>query len=141
MIAALDLVRVGRTWLGVPFRHQGRARTGVDCAGFLVELMRAAGQLPLDFAAPAAYGRRPTGELRQIVERFCVRTGVPQPGVLVLLSWPPDPEPHHVALCTGPTLIHSYQRARAVVENGYRGPWVKNTHSLWQLPGVDYEAR
>lgn len=138
MIVASDLIREARTWLGVPFRHQGRGRAGVDCAGFLVELMRAAGELPSDYAEPANYSRHPQRELFEIVRRYCTQatTRAPFPGALILIRWLPQSCPSHVGLCTGETMIHCYQRAGGVVEHGYRGPWVRLTHSLWRMPGV-----
>lgn len=135
------LTGYARSWLDVPFRHQGRTRTGVDCAGFLVELLRAAGCLPPEFVDVRAYGRRPQRELRDNVETYCTRepNGWPHVGVLVLIKWPGDLEPSHVAYCTGPTLIHSYQAAGRVVEHGFRGPWARDADSYWRMPGVRYE--
>lgn len=144
MIEAAALIAEARRWVAerVPFAHQGRSRTsGVDCAGFLEMLMRVSGELPKDYTAPRNYTRRPNGELRRVVERYCTRTAQEAsrvPGSIVLICWPKDVEPSHIALCTGRSLIHAYQRVNAVVENGYRGYWVNNTHSTWLLPGVRY---
>jgi cell wall-associated NlpC family hydrolase len=139
MITVPALLDEARTWVGVPFQHQGRSRFGVDCAGFVVALMRSAGELPGDFRDVCNYGRRPNGELLALVSRHCVRTNVEVPGLLLLIRWPNTSEPSHTALLTGPTVIHCYQRRRAVVEHSYRGTWRRDTHSLWRLPGVVYE--
>jgi cell wall-associated NlpC family hydrolase len=139
MIGTDALIAEARTWVGVPFLHQGRSRSGVDCAGFIVALMRGAGELPLDFCDVRNYSRRPNRELLTLVSRHCARTHKETRGLLVLVRWPKDSEPSHVAFLTGPTLIHCYQRQRAVVEHSYRGPWKRDTHSLWKLPGVAYE--
>jgi cell wall-associated NlpC family hydrolase len=141
VIDPAELITQARTWLGVPFRHQGRGRAGVDCAGFLVALMEAAGELPRDYHEPANYGRMPARELIDVVRRYCVPAArAPTfPGALVLMRWPRDRQPSHVGLCTGATLIHCYQREGGVVEHGYRGPWPRVTHSLWRMPGVRYE--
>lgn len=139
MIAARTLLDEARTWVGVPFLHQGRTRNGVDCAGFVVALMRSAGQLPADFQDVCNYSRRPSGELFALISRHCERAFTECPGLLVLIRWPRDTQPSHVAVLTGPTLIHCYQRKRAVVEHSYRGSWKRDTHSLWKLPGVVYE--
>lgn len=136
-----ELITEARRWLGVPFRHQGRSKLGVDCAGFLEMLLATSGCLPAGYKAPRNYDRRPNGELLEVVKTYCVRTKQdPQrvPGSLVLICWQNDKEPSHVALSTGATLIHSYMRVRCVVENGYRGVWVRDTHSAWLLPGVEY---
>ena len=34
------VVLEARTWLGVRWQHQGRSRTGIDCAGLVVEVAR-----------------------------------------------------------------------------------------------------
>lgn len=141
MIEPAELIEQARAWLGVPFRHQGRGRTGVDCAGFLVALMKASGELPAQYVEPANYGRTPVRELIEVVRRYCtpVARAPGFPGALVLIRWPRDRQPSHVGLCTGDTLIHCYQREGGVVEHGYREPWSRVTHSLWRLPGVRYE--
>lgn len=139
MIAAGTLLDEARSWVGVPFQHQGRSRHGVDCAGFIVSLIRGAGGWPADFEDVSNYSRRPNGELLKLVARHCTRTTSESPGLLVLIRWPKEAQPSHVALLTGPTLIHCYERRRAVVEHSYRGSWRRDTHSLWKLPGVAYE--
>lgn len=37
----LDIAIEARTWVGVPWVHQGRTRDGIDCAGLVVEVARA----------------------------------------------------------------------------------------------------
>jgi cell wall-associated NlpC family hydrolase len=139
MISVETLIAEARSWVGVPFRHQGRTRHGVDCAGFVVALMRSAGELPRTFRDVSNYSRRPNGELVDIVSQYCERSSAEAPGLLVLIRWPKDTQPSHIALLTGATLIHCYQRQRAVVEHSYRGTWRRDTHSFWKLPGVGYE--
>lgn len=139
MISPQALVDEARTWIGVPFLHQGRSRSGVDCAGFVVAMLRGAGELPPDFRDVRNYARRPNGELLTLVSLHCLRTQKETPGLLVLIRWPRDHEPSHLAFLTGATLIHCYQRQRAVVEHSYRGVWKRDAHSLWRLPGVAYE--
>lgn len=139
MIAASLLIDEARTWLGVPFRHQGRSRLGVDCAGFIVALMRSVGELPADFIDVTNYARRPSGELLMLVKSHCTRARIPVPGLLVLMRWRKEQQPSHVAVLVGDTLIHCYERHGEVVEHAYRGPWRRDTHSLWMLPGVSYE--
>ena len=43
MITDLDIVRYARTWIGVPWVHQGRGegpKKGIDCAGLLLVVAR-----------------------------------------------------------------------------------------------------
>lgn len=133
-----DVIAFARGWLGVPYRHQGRTRFGVDCIGFPIAVLRELELLPPEFVDNHTYGRHPTGQMYPIVSRFCVNLATPIPGALILIQWPQVKQASHAAFCTGRTLIHSYQRAGGVVENGFRGAWLKNLHSVWKLPGVDY---
>jgi hypothetical protein len=52
------IVAAGREWLGVPWRHMGRCRAGVDCIGLVLLAARKAGW---DLPDPAPYLREPQG--------------------------------------------------------------------------------
>jgi len=138
MITVNELIVQARTWIGVPFVHQGRSRYGVDCIGFVMTLMREVGGLPQDFAYSKNYARRPTFELFDFISQHFERSAATAPGLMVLIRWPNDQYASHLAILTGPTIIHCYERMRGVVEHSYRGSWRRDTHSLWKLPGIRY---
>lgn len=134
-----EVVIQARSWIGVPFHHQGRSKAlGVDCAGFVVELARELRILPSDFKETVDYRRLPDGRLEGLIQGICRKTEKAEPGTLILFKWPSQNYPSHVGICTGPTLIHAYQRADQVIENGYRGHWLRDTHGVYRLPGVEY---
>ena len=133
-----QLIAFARGWLGVPYLHQGRSRYGVDCIGFPIAVLRELDLLPREFNDYRNYGRQPDGQMQPIIERYCENLPTPVAGCLILIQWPQRKHASHAAFFTGKTMLHSHQRAGGVVENGYRGAWVKNTHSLWRLPGVLY---
>jgi cell wall-associated NlpC family hydrolase len=130
------VIAEARSYVGVPFRHQGRDRRGLDCVGLVLVVGQTLGLFPraLDLAR---YGRLPSGELMLRVQEHCRPLAAAQPAALVIVAW--TRVAAHVALCTGPTLIHAYQSVGCVVEHGYRARWLRMTHSAWALPGVDYE--
>lgn len=130
------VIAEARSYLGVPFRHQGRDRNGIDCAGLVLVVGQTLRLFPRTLSL-ASYSRLPSGELMQRVQEHCRPLAAPRPGSVVIIAW--TQVAAHVALCTGPTLIHAYQNVGCVVEHGYRGRWLKLTHSVWALPGVDYE--
>lgn len=133
-----ELLASARTWIGVPFHHQGRSRAGVDCIGLPEAILREAGALPKRYAAPTNYGRRPTSELEDGLARWCQPAPQAVAGVLLAIQWPGHGRISHVAIFTGATIIHAYHK-RGVCEHAYRGQWPKWTRSAWYLPGVDYE--
>lgn len=134
---AQELVTEARTWEGVRFRHQGRSRSGVDCIGLPVCILRAKGLLPEDFADNACYGRAPnTSEFIDTVRRFCTEIGKPENGCLTVFKWPDAKFPSHAAVIDGVYMIHAYERVGGVVRHGYGQPWIRLTHSVYRLPGV-----
>lgn len=137
MIERAQLVSEARGWVGVPYVHQGRTRYGVDCIG-LVLCVRAA---LAPWAALALevrnYERHPKdGLLLARVQANCVQLDAPEDGAMILVRWPKTLHPSHAAIYAGGNLIHAYQRARRVVETGFRAHWARNAHSFWRLPGV-----
>jgi cell wall-associated NlpC family hydrolase len=125
-----------RSWVGIPFRHQGRSRSGVDCIGLVIVVAQSLGLVPADFER-RDYGRMPNrDELGQKIREHCRPLEVAQPGCMFAMRW--NKEAAHVAIYTGETLIHSYERIGRVVEHSFRGRWPRFVDSVWTLPGVSY---
>jgi cell wall-associated NlpC family hydrolase len=135
-VTASRFVEQARSWIGVQYRHQGRARSGVDCVGLPIAVLQELGLLPPRFEI-SNYGRTPSGELVERLQAHSKPMVQAVPGALIVIAW--TKVAAHVAICTGGTMIHAYERIGTVVEHGYRGRWVRMTHSVWALPGVLYE--
>jgi cell wall-associated NlpC family hydrolase len=123
------LVAEARALLDVRFRHMGRSRRGVDCAGTVLMALLAIGR-PFNDNNGEAYGREPfNGTLRKmLIENL----GAPIPreemrvGDVPLMEF--ENEPHHVGLLGdyqygGLSLIHGYARVRKVVEHRLDKTW------------------
>lgn len=138
MSSADDFIAAARSYVGVPFRHQGRSRAGVDCIGLVLCALADVDLLPAQFNEPTNYGRRPNdARFLRGLEHWCYRS--PRAllaGDLVLMCWPRMPYPMHIAVYSGTTIIHSYQSIGRVVESSYSDPWPARTHSWWGVPGV-----
>jgi cell wall-associated NlpC family hydrolase len=67
------IIKELRTWIGTPWRHQGRTKgVGCDCLGVVVAAARAVGPLPTDI--PRGYHRLPYKNLLQeTLDRFLDR--------------------------------------------------------------------
>lgn len=131
---AHDVIAAARAWVGVPFLHQGRTRHGVDCVGLLVCVLRDVGLVPATFER-TDYGRLPNrGELAAKIAAHCCRIAAPVPGCFLAIRW--HVEAAHVAIYTGETIIHAYEKRGCVVEHGYRGAWIRHTDGVWLYPGI-----
>ena len=135
---AADVVREARTWVGVPFLHQGRQQNGIDCWGVPVVVLRAFNALPEGFD-DNNYPRAPLcDQIEERLSQFCKRLTEPVPGCLIALKFARTVT--HVAILTDTdTLIHALERHEAVVEHGFRGMWRTRYYGgAWALPGVAY---
>ena len=138
MIAAAEIVRIARTWLGVPFMHQGRSRQGVDCGGLLLMVATEAG---LDVTAPATYSLSPDPEL---ISNTLHAHGQKIPfydleaGDVLLFSF--AGEPRHVGIAStlhdAPAVIHAWAKPGKVVEHRIDDLWYKRLRAIYRIHGV-----
>lgn len=117
-------VQAARTFLGVPFRHQGRDHHGIDCAGLILASYALCGVPMRDVAG---YGREPWKDgLRQAVEDGFGKPLVDTdrlPGDVLLFRI--RREPQHLAMVTDRGMTHSYADAGKVVETDLDERWIK----------------
>lgn len=123
------LVEAARGYLGVPWRHQGRSRLGVDCAGLIVLACRDAGIPVTDLKA---YTRHPwrDGLVRVLSENFTRVDGPAQPGDILLFRY--TREPQHLAIATDRGMIHSHLGAPGVVEHDLDKFWADRLLGVYQ---------
>jgi hypothetical protein len=118
MVEREDIITEARRWIGTPWRHQGRSRTGVDCVGLVVLVARNLGLEPEDVIG---YARRQDGrvllrhlhkqlELKPVTNRNIGNIGVFKESAF----------PIHVGFLSDregvPTVIHAHARRRQVIE-------------------------
>lgn len=107
-----DVILAARSYVGTPFHHGGRLPgVGLDCIGVIACAAKEAGIAHRDMLA---YPMRPNGQLRTELSAQLDRVESAQPGDVLEMTF--GGEPHHVALYTGPTLIHAYATVRRCVE-------------------------
>ncbi|MGI3212570.1 C40 family peptidase [Roseovarius tibetensis] len=134
------IVAEARTWLGTPWRHQGRARSGLDCVGLVVVVARA---LRLSDYDHTAYGRRAQGQ--NFVDHFRAHMD----GVAITDSRPGDvlvfadqAYPCHCGFLTErlgrPHLLHAHATRRQVIEEPYAGEWPRKVKFAFRFrhPGA-----
>lgn len=144
MTPAKTVIDEARALVGVPWRHQGRATSGVDCIGLVVLALERAGvdvERVCGRRLPITYRRQADPQLYELVSEFCERIAAPIPGCLILFKFEEDKHPRHFGIYTDrDSIIHAEAKTRRhVIEHGYRAHWLRRTHSAWKLPGVIYE--
>lgn len=135
MANRLDIVTEARKWVGVPYRHQGRSRTGVDCIGLAVLVVRDLGIMDYDVDG---YSRVPSGRMmsRLLAEKCAaVAFSKVEPGDLLHMAF--SGQPQHVAIVsnTGPArIIHADAVIGRVVEHTLSENWRNMIRGAYRIP-------
>ena len=115
---AAAFVTAARSYVGVPWRHLGRSRTGVDCIGLVLLAAREAG---CDLPDPAPYAREPQGtRLLEGILAHAERIATHEPGDVLLFRM--GLYGGHVGIASVhpawgvPACLHAYAPRRQVVE-------------------------
>lgn len=154
MIPAARFIEEARNLVGSPFLPGGRNSHGLDCIGLLYVAAANAGfdlcgtaghrEALVRFGPLMRTGRPPESGVDAFLDTFCSRVERVAPAVLVVMRSSEDSPPRHFAIAARlqdrETLIHVNDR-RGVVEHGYVGAFVRNTHSRWRLPWIAYHEQ
>jgi len=124
MIARGDLIVVAaRSFLGVPWRHLGRSRGGVDCIGLVLLSLREVG---VQIDDPAPYQREPQGtRLLDGIRAHAAQVARERPGDILLFRM--GVYGAHVGIASVhpswrvPAVVHAYAPHRCVVEQPMDG--------------------
>lgn len=133
-----DLIEEARSYLGVPWKHQGRTRKGVDCVGFIVLSVRKFGIKVKD---SIGYSRNPEGVgLQKLLEKqdclYEVKDSI-IPGDILLFRIRRLPQ--HVALAVPSTtadigMIHAYSGGtKKVIEHDLADYWKNKIVAVYRL--------
>ena len=121
-----NIVECAREQLDIPYLHQGRNINGIDCVGLIYRVGLLCGY---KIEYPQGYEQVPNPEfLYEGLEANLVRVDdhrKPSPGGILVIRFGVDPQ--HLAIFTGSTIIHAYERAGKVVEQNYSDVWKKRT--------------
>lgn len=128
-----SVVAAARSYLRVPYMHQGRTRHGLDCIGLVI---RVAHDLGLSTYDIDGYARVPSGmRMARLISEQCKKINVADilPGDLLHLAY--DTEPQHLVLVTDMGIIHADSQ-RGVVEHVLDLSYRRRIRGAYALPGV-----
>ena len=148
-----EVVKVARSFIGVPWHHQGRnPKHGLDCVGLLTGIASHFGWQHVIDGDLVGYSRYPVGDvlIENMDKLFTLQgRGSDTPFALgdILVYWIMNETfPQHVGIVTEiPTsdneppmqgFVHVYSRIGKVVEMPIGKLWKKRIHSVYSFPGV-----
>lgn len=148
--AAADLIQAeARTWVGSPYRHQGKLKgRAVDCVGLILGVGHALDFLAItraEWAEFANYSRTPNPrKMGEAMARFLdplplAKEDEPPAGAVGWFGWR-DEMPMHLAIIGQfegrKTMIHAFSHAERCVEHGFVSEWPGRVVSWWAYPGT-----
>lgn len=134
------VVREALTWVGTPYRHQGRTKAvGCDCLGLLLGVWAELyGRLP---ELPGAYApdwAEATGAERflEAAQRHCRQKPAAElaGGDLILFRWRRHLPAKHAGILVGPQrFVHAYQGSSVVV-SALVPQWRRRVAGVFRFP-------
>ena len=138
------IVAEARTWLGVPWRHQGwRKDTGCDCVGLIRGVGHALGLFDASDENPAharfvGYPRESDPPLMQAALALYfvpILRGDAGAGDVLWLRFAGEPR-HLAILAEGEHVIHALESVGKVVEHRLDARWAQRCVAAWRFPGI-----
>jgi len=141
-----DIIEEARTWLGTPYRHQGRVKgVGCDCGGIVIGVAK---ELGIEIKDYEGYGKMPHGgTMKKLLDSQFQSVPIEevQIGDILLMKIVRDPQ--HLALVTDYGMLHCYTQlgrgkqkkatnAGRVVEHRLDEFWKKRILKIYRFPGV-----
>ena len=129
------IVETARSWLGTPFKHQGRVKgLGVDCVGLIIGIAHEIGYSNYDFTN---YGRQPHGGtlvkiMGDHLDLIPIEDAVE--GDIYVMRW--ENEPQHMGIKTDKGIIHSYESIGKCVEHGLDSKWHKRIVAAYRYRDI-----
>ena len=129
-----EIVNAARAYVGIPYRHQGRTRRGLDCVGLLI---RCAHDLNISDFDINGYSRIPSGAMmsRLMAEQMDrLNDSAYQCGDVLHMAF--DRQPQHIAIVSNLSplrIIHADSVAGAVVEHSLDQQWLARVRGHYRL--------
>jgi cell wall-associated NlpC family hydrolase len=135
-----DIVKVARSYVGTPYKHQGRSRKGIDCIGLVICVAQEFG---VQLIAPNDYAPSPSSNL---VLKHADTQGIIIPdkkialGRIVVMWGMTSQEAQHFAVVGDMngrfTMIHAFSKRGMVVEHSWDNFWIRRIMKVYELPGT-----
>ena len=139
-----QIVEEARSWIGTPFKHQGRKKgVGVDCIGLVYEIAKKFNLADTDMrlAQQRGYSSYKVVPARGMMRNMCndylekIRIAEAEAGDLFLIMF--TRLEGHIAIYTGEnTIIHALSSAKKCTEHSINGSVRKSITGAWRYPAL-----
>lgn len=146
MISRQQIVDEARSWIGVPFHHQGRNRLGVDCIGLVYLVGLTVGADLRGYIDDPTYGRDPDARLHRGIARHAKRLNPmpldnPPPGSILFFAFAKLPQHVGIASDKPGFFIHSFEPDGRVTETRLDRTRRRLVRGIFDFHGVEQWQR
>ncbi len=134
-----QIVSKAKSFIGTPWKHQGRSRRSVDCVGLVYAIASELDILPPKIKVPT-YRRVPDGSVEGYFKNYMdpASKHALKPGMVLLHSFMSSP--YHASILLDPetgAIVHGYAIQRKVVLDLFKG-WKDGMvlHAVYDYRGV-----
>lgn len=133
-----QFLEIARSYLDVPFVHQGRSREGVDCVGLVICVAREAGLIePTYNYSRYSYAGDPSILISEL-DKLLIKKTVDHKSSCDLLVFSLPNFPCHTAIyCGGNRVIHALNTIGRVVEHRLNPAWIRKLCLCYSIPGLE----
>jgi|WetSurSiteA1Bulk_404760.scaffolds.fasta_scaffold12247_3 cell wall-associated NlpC family hydrolase len=128
-----NFIQSARSFVGSPFKHQGRTKNGIDCIGLIIIPLNELGFFSYDNKNYKRYG---FGDgLIEVIKKYCYELDSPyklEKGDILLYS---NGRSQHLAIYTGNSIIHANNKIGKVVEHSLDNYWITNISKAFRYRG------
>jgi hypothetical protein len=139
-----DILEKARSFIGVPWRHQGRTlENGIDCVGLPILVGQSLGKVPV---LQADYPRRPDGTFVALFDDYLERRLVKDQTDGDILVFASGSHPCHCGIRSTfrnqPAVIHAHAGLRKVVEQTLESaePLIGKPMAVFSFPGLEHDC-
>lgn len=133
----LKAVTEALSWVGAPYRHQGRSkRRGADCGAMISAVGKV---LHIPHEDPRGYSRTPNPlEMRRVLDSYLdpIPPSAAQPGDVLVMDFGLGIQ-HLGILLRGNYLVHANNRVGRIVCHRLGGRWQRRIKRAYKFPGID----
>jgi len=137
-----QLVTAARSWLGEPWRHQGRGVRGIDCVGLVIRVAQDLKLIDFDITT---YNRRAKGVgFQSHFQAHMDKIPLSELSESDVIIFRDQMYPCHCAFYSEtkgrPTIIHAHALRRKVIEEGYEGEWINKAVMAFRFRQLNTET-
>lgn len=136
MISRDEIIAEARTWIGTPFKHQGRLKgVGVDCVGVIVGVAKSLNILDYN---PTNYSRLPNMQVMgDALNKLLIEIDIKDAKIGDIYWMKFRESAQHLAFKTDIGILHATSQAKKCIETSLNDSLEKTIYKVYRFKGIE----